>query len=90
MINKVALCFFLGLAFACQSSNERGNAVTPQASASDTTAFKVVKLYEGLSNPWGMAWLPDGRLLVTERAGEILVFEKDKYTGQKLDGVPAV
>lgn len=37
-----------------------------------------------------MAWLPDGRLLVTERAGEILVFKYDKFTGEKLTGVPAV
>ena len=37
-----------------------------------------------------MVWLPDGRMLVTERAGEILVFKDDKYTGEKLTGVPAV
>jgi len=49
-----------------------------------------VKIYDGLKNPWGMAWLPDGRLLVTERSGEILVFKDDKFTGVKLTGVPAV
>jgi glucose/arabinose dehydrogenase len=37
-----------------------------------------------------MVWLPDGRMLVTERAGEILVFKDDKFTGQKLTGVPKV
>lgn len=37
-----------------------------------------------------MTWLPDGRMLVTERAGEILIFKDDKYTGEKLTGVPAV
>jgi glucose/arabinose dehydrogenase len=37
-----------------------------------------------------MAWLPDGRLLVTERAGQILVFKDDKFTGEKLSGVPEV
>jgi glucose/arabinose dehydrogenase len=52
--------------------------------------FTVEKLYENLNNPWGMAWLPDGRLLVTERAGEILVFKDDKFTGEKLSGVPEV
>ncbi|MDB5013669.1 MAG: Glucose/arabinose dehydrogenase, beta-propeller fold, partial [Daejeonella sp.] len=45
-------------------------------SASDTvatptvkpkTSVKIVTLYSGLSNPWGMTWLPDGRLLVTEK-----------------------
>ncbi|WP_337043559.1 PQQ-dependent sugar dehydrogenase [Emticicia sp. 17c] len=52
--------------------------------------FTTEKLYDGLVNPWGMAWLPDGRLLVTERAGQILVFKNDKFTGEKLSGVPEV
>ena len=37
-----------------------------------------------------MAWLPDGRMLVTDRSGEILVFKDDKFTGEKLSGVPQV
>ncbi|RZA00120.1 MAG: PQQ-dependent sugar dehydrogenase [Sphingobacteriaceae bacterium] len=56
----------------------------------DSTTVTVQTLYTGLNNPWGMAWLPDGRLLITERSGEILVFKNDKYTGEKLSGVPAV
>lgn len=56
----------------------------------DSTGFTVKTIYSELSNPWGMVWLPDGRLLVTERAGEILVFKNDKFTGEKLKGVPAV
>lgn len=52
--------------------------------------FTAQTLYDGFKNPWGMAWLPDGRMLVTERAGEILVFKNDKFTGEKLSGVPKV
>lgn len=52
--------------------------------------FEVVTIAEDLNNPWGMTWLPDGRMLVTERSGEILVIENDKYSGKKLQGVPEV
>ncbi|HEY0897496.1 MAG TPA: PQQ-dependent sugar dehydrogenase, partial [Sphingobacteriaceae bacterium] len=52
--------------------------------------FTVDTLYTGLKNPWGMTWLPDGRALVTERSGEILVFRQDRFTGQKITGLPPV
>ncbi|GMQ27301.1 PQQ-dependent sugar dehydrogenase [Algoriphagus sp. oki45] len=51
---------------------------------------KVDTLYTGFQNPWGMTWLADGRMLVTERKGEILIFKEDKYTGEKVTGLPAI
>jgi aldose sugar dehydrogenase len=62
----------------------------PTQEVADSSRYTVDKLYEGFKNPWGMAWLPDGRLLVTEKAGEILVFKNNKFTGEKLVGVPKV
>jgi glucose/arabinose dehydrogenase len=52
--------------------------------------IKVDTLHTGLQNPWGMTWLTDGRMLVTERKGEILIFKDDKSTGEKVQGLPAV
>lgn len=51
---------------------------------------KVDTLYSAFQNPWGMTWIGDGKMLVTERKGEILIFKDDKYTGQKVQGLPAV
>src|SRR5690349_16364405 len=68
-------------------SASRFIAANPSADSLKVTAEK---LYTEFKNPWGMAWLPDGRLLVTERSGEILVFKDNKFTGTKLSGVPKV
>ncbi|MBD3630708.1 PQQ-dependent sugar dehydrogenase [Cyclobacterium sp.] len=75
---------------ACQSGEEKKAAPDPFAISSEKLTFKVDTLYEELENPWGMTWLSDGTLLITERKGEILVFKGDQYTGEKLTGVPEV
>lgn len=64
--------------------------VSSGSGSKDSLAFTVEKVYDGLQNPWGMVWLPDGRQLITERAGEILVFKNDKPTGEKIIGLPHV
>jgi glucose/arabinose dehydrogenase len=65
--------------------------INEETPASDAPlGYTVQTVYEGFTNPWGMTWLPDGRMLVTERAGDILVFKNDKFTGEKLTGVPKV
>ena len=60
------------------------------ATQTEKLLIKVDTLHSGFENPWGMTWLPDGTLLVTERKGEILVFKEDKFTGEKIQGLPAV
>jgi glucose/arabinose dehydrogenase len=42
----------------------------------------------GLDHPWGLAFLPDGRLLVTERPGRMRVIGTDGKLSQPLQGVP--
>ena len=90
---KTLLAFsVLATAYSCQSSESPSEATTTETTNVDTTKSTVTaqKLYDKLKNPWGLAWLPDGRLLVTERSGEILVFKNDQFTGEKLTGVPEV
>ena len=53
--------------------------------------FSVVTLVEGLQNPWGMAWLPDGRMLVTERAGRLRIVSRDfKLDPKPVEGLPKI
>ena len=57
----------------------------------DTEQYKVnaVTLVSGLSNPWGLAFLPDGRMLVTERAGRMRIIEGGKLVPATISGLPA-
>ncbi|WP_244891109.1 PQQ-dependent sugar dehydrogenase [Cyclobacterium xiamenense] len=75
---------------ACESPKQEKAPVDPYAVTTERLTIKVDTLYEGFEHPWGMTWLSDGRMLVTERKGEILIFKDDQYTGEKLAGVPAV
>ena len=40
---------------------------------SERQSFRIVTLIDGLSRPWGMAFLPEGGVLVTERTGTLLL-----------------
>jgi glucose/arabinose dehydrogenase len=52
--------------------------------------FRVTTFAAGLERPWGAAFLPDGRLLVTERPGRMRLVEKDGTVSPPLGGVPEV
>jgi glucose/arabinose dehydrogenase len=53
-------------------------------------AFEVTTVASGLANPWGMAFLPGGRMLVSERPGRLRVVGTDGTLSEPVAGVPAV
>src|SRR5688500_18022253 len=52
--------------------------------------LRHVAVARGLQNPWALAFLPDGRMLVTERPGDMRIVEPGGRIGAPLQGVPAV
>lgn len=57
---------------------------------SQSAEIEIQELANGLDHPWAIAFLPDGRLLVTERAGDLRILNTDTTLSDPLSGVPEV
>jgi aldose sugar dehydrogenase len=60
------------------------------ASAFAADALKPVTVAQGLVNPWSLAFMPDGRMLVTERPGRMRIVGKDGSLGAPVSGLPDI
>ena len=58
--------------------------------AAEKPNYKLVTVAEGLEFPWSLAFLPDGRMLVTERPGRLRIVAADGQLSPPVTGVPAV
>lgn len=64
-------------------------AVQTKAPAAPPTAIAVQSIAKGLNHPWGLQFLPDGRMVVSERAGPIRIVARDGTISPPIAGVPA-
>ena len=79
----VALLAFVVPAFAQEAPRSPTPKEVPLPARETTVA-------SGLEHPWGLAFLPDDRLLVTERPGRLRIVGRDGQVSPPLAGVPPV
>jgi len=77
----------LGSGSSLQSDTNLAETPVSQAVA---TRFRQVPILKGLEHPWGMVWLPDGSMLITERPGRLRIVRDNKLDPTPIAGVPAV
>ena len=71
---------------AAQSSPKQVESLLTEAGP-----IAVLDMVGGLNHPWGMAFLPDGRLLITERnSGQLRILEPDGALSEPVEGTPTV
>jgi glucose/arabinose dehydrogenase len=73
------------------ASSPTASATTPEANNNAAPVnIRKNRLISNLDHPWGMAWLPDGSLLITERAGRLRLFRNGRLEPTPIAGVPPV
>ncbi len=69
-------------------SSQESDQETAQAPATVVESVEPVTVVEGLEHPWGMAWQPNGDLLVTERPGRLRRISNGELDPTAIAGVP--
>jgi aldose sugar dehydrogenase len=84
-----------GLSFDCRMASAQDTASPPlpplpQVLFTVEHPIRVTALTTELENPWSIAFLPDGAMLVTERPGRLRLVRNGELVPAPIDGVPAV
>jgi glucose/arabinose dehydrogenase len=84
LVRLLALSFALTAASGSQATGSR----RAERASSQAGEVIVETVARGLENPWGLAFLPDGRMMVTEKTGRLRIVAGDGTLSQPLGGLP--
>ena len=85
---KTPLALALVLSVGACAANDSETA--GRSFASEHGQVEVSTVASGLEHPWGLAFLPDGRMLVTERPGRLRIVDAEGKLSEPLSGLPEV
>lgn len=66
------------------------NKTIEESISSEKATFKLVQIVEDLENPWGVTWLDNNQMLISERPGKILLVDLNNEEITSLDNLPKI
>ncbi|MBV6622375.1 MAG: PQQ-dependent sugar dehydrogenase [Rivularia sp. (in: Bacteria)] len=72
------------------NSSQSNNPLFSDKNVAVAKNFKTTTVLRGLERPWGMAWLPDGAMLITERPGRVRIVRNGTLDPKPVAGVPEI
>ena len=87
---QIADAFRFSVIAAFLMSSMAVSVASAQTFSSEKLEFSVARVVEGLAHPWGMAFLPNGDILITERIGRLRVVKNGELDPLAVPGVPKV
>jgi aldose sugar dehydrogenase len=78
------------VSYAQRGANTLGDGPWTYTTSERATRIKVSVVTKGLSHPWSMVWLPNGDMLITERAGQLRIIRNGVLDPMPIAGVPKV
>ncbi len=88
MQKLIAFLIIFNILFGSCTAQEPAAPDNPSQTA--THIIKVEVVANGLQNPWSMAFLPDGRMLITERPGRLRIFANGNLQTEPISGLPPI
>ena len=79
-----------GLGLSITATSALSEPLISRGDVEATTGFQVTTLVTGLEHPWGLAWLPDGSMLITEKTGQLRLVRDGELLTAPVTGVPEV
>lgn len=86
--SKALMLAVLGLGAAQMHAAQANEEIIEDRIETHFEEIRLVRITAGLEHPWGLAFLPDDRMLVTERPGRMNLVEDGEIT--EISGVPEV
>jgi glucose/arabinose dehydrogenase len=83
-MKRISLLLLPFIIFSCQAQKNPNDLILQD----EVKNYTLESVADGIQNPWGMAWLPDGTLLVTEKSG--ILYQIKNGVKTEIKNVPAV